>query len=242
MRSRTSRRPDSVELSSSPVICFRRHPSVSVPPPHKTQNLQHGLGGAAQPPAHHAHIHPAHRPRALVLRAPRRAQHTQPRDPPHRVRAPLCPRAEHQGARRLPQAHRARRGDEAQQRRVVGGALAHGRRSDEEGGRGHPGPQVRLLARLFLVLLLFVLVLLLGSRSGPPSCALARAGTATLVHALSAFCVANERTAGCVRYIQWCMEKFRLGFPIEEFAHEPTPKKTIRGCVMCFVFSCCAVG
>ncbi|KJA23168.1 hypothetical protein HYPSUDRAFT_39941 [Hypholoma sublateritium FD-334 SS-4] len=31
------------------------------------------------------------------------------------------------------------------------------------------------------------------------------------------------------RYIQWCMEKFRLGFPIEEFAHEPSPKKTIRG-------------
>ncbi|KAF8967061.1 hypothetical protein BDZ97DRAFT_1804971 [Flammula alnicola] len=31
------------------------------------------------------------------------------------------------------------------------------------------------------------------------------------------------------RYILWCMEKFRLGFPVREFAHEPPPKKTIRG-------------
>ncbi|EDR13723.1 uncharacterized protein LACBIDRAFT_309011 [Laccaria bicolor S238N-H82] len=31
------------------------------------------------------------------------------------------------------------------------------------------------------------------------------------------------------RYILWCMEKFRTGIPIEEFAHEPQPKKTIRG-------------
>ncbi|KAF8195483.1 hypothetical protein BJ912DRAFT_847285 [Pholiota molesta] len=31
------------------------------------------------------------------------------------------------------------------------------------------------------------------------------------------------------RYILWCMEKYRLGFPINEFAHEPPPKKTIRG-------------
>ena len=33
------------------------------------------------------------------------------------------------------------------------------------------------------------------------------------------------------RYILWCMEKFRAGIPIEEFAHEPPPKKTIRGYV-----------
>jgi len=31
------------------------------------------------------------------------------------------------------------------------------------------------------------------------------------------------------RYILWCMQKYRLGFPIREFAHEPPPKKTIRG-------------
>ncbi|KAF5315324.1 hypothetical protein D9619_006994 [Psilocybe cf. subviscida] len=31
------------------------------------------------------------------------------------------------------------------------------------------------------------------------------------------------------RYILWCMEKFRLGFPVREFAHEPPPKKTVRG-------------
>ncbi|PPQ77471.1 hypothetical protein CVT25_011341 [Psilocybe cyanescens] len=31
------------------------------------------------------------------------------------------------------------------------------------------------------------------------------------------------------RYLLWCMEKFRLGFPLSEFVHEPTPKKTIRG-------------
>jgi len=31
------------------------------------------------------------------------------------------------------------------------------------------------------------------------------------------------------RYILWCMQKYRLGFPIREFAHEPSPKKTIRG-------------
>ncbi|THV03868.1 hypothetical protein K435DRAFT_650454 [Dendrothele bispora CBS 962.96] len=30
------------------------------------------------------------------------------------------------------------------------------------------------------------------------------------------------------RYTLWCMEKFRRGVPIEEFAHEPKPKKTIR--------------
>ncbi|RDB17845.1 Protein FYV4, mitochondrial [Hypsizygus marmoreus] len=31
------------------------------------------------------------------------------------------------------------------------------------------------------------------------------------------------------RYILWCMEKYRHGEPIESFAHEPKPKKTIRG-------------
>ncbi|KAG6330695.1 hypothetical protein ID866_8395 [Astraeus odoratus] len=31
------------------------------------------------------------------------------------------------------------------------------------------------------------------------------------------------------RYILWCMEKFRQGVPIDEFAHEPKPKKKIRG-------------
>lgn len=33
------------------------------------------------------------------------------------------------------------------------------------------------------------------------------------------------------RYILWCMEKFRQNQPIEVFAHEPRPKKKIRGCV-----------
>ncbi|KAF8798814.1 hypothetical protein BYT27DRAFT_7202510 [Phlegmacium glaucopus] len=31
------------------------------------------------------------------------------------------------------------------------------------------------------------------------------------------------------RYILWCMEKYRLGYLIREFAHELPPKKTIRG-------------
>ncbi|KAJ6508534.1 hypothetical protein C8R45DRAFT_967743 [Mycena sanguinolenta] len=31
------------------------------------------------------------------------------------------------------------------------------------------------------------------------------------------------------RYILWCMEKFRSGLSPEEFAYDPTPKKTIRG-------------
>ncbi|GLB38310.1 putative IGR [Lyophyllum shimeji] len=31
------------------------------------------------------------------------------------------------------------------------------------------------------------------------------------------------------RYILWCMEKYRSGLPIESFAHEPRPKKTVRG-------------
>jgi len=28
------------------------------------------------------------------------------------------------------------------------------------------------------------------------------------------------------------MQKYRLGFPIREFAHELPPKKTIRGCAL----------
>ena len=32
-----------------------------------------------------------------------------------------------------------------------------------------------------------------------------------------------------IRYILWCMEKYRSGIPIQEFAHEPKPKKTVRG-------------
>jgi hypothetical protein len=31
------------------------------------------------------------------------------------------------------------------------------------------------------------------------------------------------------RYILWCMEKYRSGLSVKEFAHEPRPKKTIRG-------------
>ncbi|KAJ7601585.1 hypothetical protein DFH06DRAFT_1261760 [Mycena polygramma] len=31
------------------------------------------------------------------------------------------------------------------------------------------------------------------------------------------------------RYILWCMEKYRTGLPVDEFAHELKPKKTIRG-------------
>ena len=33
------------------------------------------------------------------------------------------------------------------------------------------------------------------------------------------------------RYILWCMEKFRQGEDPTNFAHEPRPKKKIRGCV-----------
>ncbi|KIK57185.1 hypothetical protein GYMLUDRAFT_763299 [Collybiopsis luxurians FD-317 M1] len=31
------------------------------------------------------------------------------------------------------------------------------------------------------------------------------------------------------RYTLWCMSKFRRGIPVEEFAHEMKPKKTVRG-------------
>ncbi|KAF5382331.1 hypothetical protein D9757_008444 [Collybiopsis confluens] len=31
------------------------------------------------------------------------------------------------------------------------------------------------------------------------------------------------------RYTLWCMSKYRQGVPIEEFAHETKPKKTVRG-------------
>ncbi|KAF8644424.1 hypothetical protein AX16_008484 [Volvariella volvacea WC 439] len=31
------------------------------------------------------------------------------------------------------------------------------------------------------------------------------------------------------RYILWCMEKYRSGMKIQDFAHEPKPKKTVRG-------------
>ncbi|KAJ7189862.1 hypothetical protein GGX14DRAFT_607789, partial [Mycena pura] len=31
------------------------------------------------------------------------------------------------------------------------------------------------------------------------------------------------------RYILSCMEKYRSGFAIDDFAHEPRPKKTVRG-------------
>ncbi|KAG6377114.1 hypothetical protein JVT61DRAFT_1165 [Boletus reticuloceps] len=31
------------------------------------------------------------------------------------------------------------------------------------------------------------------------------------------------------RYVLWCMEKYRQRMPIEDFAHEARPKKTIRG-------------
>lgn len=34
------------------------------------------------------------------------------------------------------------------------------------------------------------------------------------------------------RYILWCMEKYRLGLDPRKFAHEPKPKKTVRGCVV----------
>ncbi|KAF9454804.1 hypothetical protein P691DRAFT_804164 [Macrolepiota fuliginosa MF-IS2] len=34
------------------------------------------------------------------------------------------------------------------------------------------------------------------------------------------------------RYILWCMEKYRLGLDPREFAHEPKPKKTVRGYVV----------
>ncbi|KIM56809.1 hypothetical protein SCLCIDRAFT_131762 [Scleroderma citrinum Foug A] len=36
------------------------------------------------------------------------------------------------------------------------------------------------------------------------------------------------------RYILWCMEKYRQGVPIEQFAHESKPKKKIRGYVTTF--------
>ncbi|EIW80987.1 hypothetical protein CONPUDRAFT_165224 [Coniophora puteana RWD-64-598 SS2] len=31
------------------------------------------------------------------------------------------------------------------------------------------------------------------------------------------------------RYIMWCMNRYRLGEPIKDFAHEAKPKKKIRG-------------
>ncbi|KAJ4481984.1 IGR protein motif-domain-containing protein [Lentinula aciculospora] len=31
------------------------------------------------------------------------------------------------------------------------------------------------------------------------------------------------------RYTLWCMSKFRRGLAVKEFAHEPKPKKTVRG-------------
>ncbi|KZT23470.1 hypothetical protein NEOLEDRAFT_1069437, partial [Neolentinus lepideus HHB14362 ss-1] len=31
------------------------------------------------------------------------------------------------------------------------------------------------------------------------------------------------------RYILWSMEKYRLGWAIKDFAHEPKPRKQIRG-------------
>ncbi|KAH8825211.1 hypothetical protein DL96DRAFT_1737708 [Flagelloscypha sp. PMI_526] len=31
------------------------------------------------------------------------------------------------------------------------------------------------------------------------------------------------------RYILWCMERFRLGHAVVDFAHKPKPPKTIRG-------------
>ncbi|KII87815.1 hypothetical protein PLICRDRAFT_54858 [Plicaturopsis crispa FD-325 SS-3] len=31
------------------------------------------------------------------------------------------------------------------------------------------------------------------------------------------------------RYILWCMEKFRAGYAVSDFAHPPKPKKKIRG-------------
>ncbi|KAJ7025398.1 hypothetical protein C8F04DRAFT_1128858 [Mycena alexandri] len=43
----------------------------------------------------------------------------------------------------------------------------------------------------------------------------------------------NLRSAGVGvrdrRYVLWCMEKYRQGLPIPSFAHDPRPKKTIRG-------------
>ena len=33
------------------------------------------------------------------------------------------------------------------------------------------------------------------------------------------------------RYLLWCMKKYKTGEPIAQFAHEPRPKKTIRGYV-----------
>ncbi|KAK0449140.1 hypothetical protein EV421DRAFT_1704974, partial [Armillaria borealis] len=44
---------------------------------------------------------------------------------------------------------------------------------------------------------------------------------------------ANLKEAGLAirdrRYMLWCMSKYRRGFPLEEFVHEPPPKKTVRG-------------
>lgn len=42
---------------------------------------------------------------------------------------------------------------------------------------------------------------------------------------LTSFMTTVDRT----RYILWCMEKYRRGLPVESYAHEPKPKKTIRG-------------
>jgi len=45
------------------------------------------------------------------------------------------------------------------------------------------------------------------------------------------FCGLHQRLMHSVRYILWCLEKFRQGEDPKEYAREPPPKKKHRGCV-----------
>jgi hypothetical protein len=46
---------------------------------------------------------------------------------------------------------------------------------------------------------------------------------------LSLYLTSLTKVVNRSRYILWCMEKYRSGLPVENFSHEPRPKKTIRG-------------
>ncbi|KNZ73045.1 hypothetical protein J132_01430 [Termitomyces sp. J132] len=62
-------------------------------------------------------------------------------------------------------------------------------------------------------------------------CAAAPRFTRSVVNRAASWPVPSPILKGILyrRYILWCMEKYRSGLPIESFAHEPRPKKTVRG-------------
>lgn len=39
-----------------------------------------------------------------------------------------------------------------------------------------------------------------------------------------------------IRYILWCMEKFRQGYSVQDFPHEPKPPKKVRGYVLLILY------